>query len=389
MLRQCGSIELYAPFVCLFSYPAGFFIHYGNKGAKIRTLIYIFSLLVFTILSVPPYAECQVVSNSSTITGTITESTTGDPLQGANVYIAQSLMGAAADAQGRYTIYNVPPGTYQVVASFIGYKIGKTQIHIDKNSEYYIDFKLEPDALEFEEIVVTSDRIEEWKRHFDRFKREFFGTTENADDCTILNPDILYFDDDRVNREFTATARDLLKIENRALGYIVALYLEEFSIISSIVRIRIIPRFSEMTPGSGEQREQWIEAREKSYSGSLRHFLAVLVRGTLREEAFEVRHARWIDGKYRYDQDFTLEQILSRGRTDHERILHFKDLLRVDFRNKETSYVELRDEQVFFNVLGTLPVPFTILTYGAMAEKRIADILPIEYSIQQNPEDKD
>src|SRR5438552_3705233 len=43
------------------------------------------------------------------------------PLGGANVILIGVPFGAATDMEGRYTILNVPAGTYSVKASLIGY----------------------------------------------------------------------------------------------------------------------------------------------------------------------------------------------------------------------------------------------------------------------------
>ncbi|MEM1043960.1 MAG: carboxypeptidase-like regulatory domain-containing protein [Bacteroidota bacterium] len=46
----------------------------------------------------------------------------GDPLPGANVILEDTQLGAAADADGNYFVIGVPVGTYDVTASFIGFR---------------------------------------------------------------------------------------------------------------------------------------------------------------------------------------------------------------------------------------------------------------------------
>jgi len=55
------------------------------------------------------------------IMGTVTDRATGEPLAGANVIIEESIMGSSTDQEGFYYIINVPPGTYSVTVSYIGY----------------------------------------------------------------------------------------------------------------------------------------------------------------------------------------------------------------------------------------------------------------------------
>ena len=55
-----------------------------------------------------------------TVSGTVTDASTGDALAGANVVVDGTDMGAAADANGGYSISNVPDGA-TLTASMIGY----------------------------------------------------------------------------------------------------------------------------------------------------------------------------------------------------------------------------------------------------------------------------
>ena len=48
------------------------------------------------------------------VTGQVTDETTGENLVGANIILAGTSLGGAADLNGRYTILRVPPGVYAV-----------------------------------------------------------------------------------------------------------------------------------------------------------------------------------------------------------------------------------------------------------------------------------
>jgi len=94
------------------------------------------------------------------IAGIVTDAQTGDPLPGVNVILEGTTMGAATDAEGYYVILNVPPGTYTVMASMIGYeraKVVNVKVRIDLTSR--VDFQLTPTAVELDrEVVVTAGR---------------------------------------------------------------------------------------------------------------------------------------------------------------------------------------------------------------------------------------
>ncbi len=53
---------------------------------------------------------------------------------------------------------NLPDGTYNLFATYLGYKPETTEVTIKKGETREINFVLEEDALGLEEIVVTGDR---------------------------------------------------------------------------------------------------------------------------------------------------------------------------------------------------------------------------------------
>ena len=103
----------------------------------------------FALLLVPVALFAQV-----TISGRITDATTGEDLPGANVYLTDIQKGTSADINGYYTITNVPAGSYNVVVSYVGYKQSKSTLTIG-SSDLAQDFQLQPDFFGLEEVVVT------------------------------------------------------------------------------------------------------------------------------------------------------------------------------------------------------------------------------------------
>jgi hypothetical protein len=82
----------------------------------------------------------------------------GLPLIGATVYLEGTTTGASADVNGYYSIANIEPGTYNVIATFIGYD-AQTQYNIPIKSagNQPINFKLVESATGLNEVVVKAD----------------------------------------------------------------------------------------------------------------------------------------------------------------------------------------------------------------------------------------
>lgn len=93
------------------------------------------------------------------LVGKVIDEQTGDPLVGCNVVLARTSMGAATDENGQYLVLGVPPNTYDVKASMIGYAaitVQNVTINIDLTTT--IDFALTSEALGGEEITVVAER---------------------------------------------------------------------------------------------------------------------------------------------------------------------------------------------------------------------------------------
>jgi len=82
------------------------------------------------------------------LVGKITDANTGEPLIGANVIITGTNIGAATDLDGNYIILRIPPASYSLTASLIGYaKVTMTgvQVIVDRTTE--VNFKLTDETI--------------------------------------------------------------------------------------------------------------------------------------------------------------------------------------------------------------------------------------------------
>lgn len=95
-----------------------------------------------------------------TITGTITDTETGEPIANVNIMINGTTYGAASDQQGNFKIENVPPGTYRVEFSHINYiPLSITQIFLPGlESDVSTELQPRPIALEKIEVVDTVEQ---------------------------------------------------------------------------------------------------------------------------------------------------------------------------------------------------------------------------------------
>ncbi|NQT26216.1 mucoidy inhibitor MuiA family protein [candidate division KSB1 bacterium] len=88
------------------------------------------------------------------ITGTVRDSRTNTLLIGANVQVMRTALGAATSPNGRFTIHNVPAGSYQIRVSMMGYRGLNLTVDIASQKEIHIPFTLIPLPLEGEAVTV-------------------------------------------------------------------------------------------------------------------------------------------------------------------------------------------------------------------------------------------
>jgi hypothetical protein len=92
------------------------------------------------------------------IKGKITNLVNNQPISYANVLILSTDLGAITDENGNYEIRNVPPGLYNVRASFVGFKAFTAfEVQVSLARAVELNFNLTEDAAELSEVVVSSE----------------------------------------------------------------------------------------------------------------------------------------------------------------------------------------------------------------------------------------
>jgi outer membrane receptor protein involved in Fe transport len=92
------------------------------------------------------------------ITGTVIDAQSGETLVGVNVFIEGTLVGKSTDLDGNYTIDNVEPGTYTLVASYISYSRKRViGVVVEPGATVRIDFTLDSESKSLGEVTISAD----------------------------------------------------------------------------------------------------------------------------------------------------------------------------------------------------------------------------------------
>ena len=106
------------------------------------------------------------------ISGSVTDKINVEPLPGANIYLENTSFGTASDANGNFTIINIPPGKYTLKADMIGYKSVKLErMNISVNRTVSLKIEMDETVLEGEVVTVEVSRVAQ--------KKDQTGTIKN------------------------------------------------------------------------------------------------------------------------------------------------------------------------------------------------------------------
>ncbi len=95
-------------------------------------------------------------AENGTIEGSVIDSQTGEALPGANLLLQGTSLGAASDLNGKFIIRNVPPGSYKMRATYIGYNYKEVNVVVQAGGTVKLEVKLEAVGVKGKEVVVTA-----------------------------------------------------------------------------------------------------------------------------------------------------------------------------------------------------------------------------------------
>ena len=216
----------------------------------------------------------------SKISGITLDSVTHEPLAFASVFLANTTLGATTTEKGEFEFPRVPKGTYDIVGSYVGYRLGKQTIMVE-TTPLRLTINLAPTGNQLGEVVVKPEpnKPEDYRK----FAELFLGGSAFSEQCHISNPNDVRVMRDDSTQELSARTKEFLQIDNDALGYRLKYYGLYFSFDPDAGSITYYgqPVFEEMKPRDEAQRRLWAANRLMAYTGSFMHFLRCLYTNRL------------------------------------------------------------------------------------------------------------
>lgn len=381
--------------------------------------LYQIGLVVFALLSIAFTAKGQY-----SIKGKVTSSDHNEPLPWAYVFLSGTSFGTQTNSDGQFELNKLPAGTFKLAVSYVGFESVVIEVHPEELKLYNIVLK--PSLNKLNEVVVSGKPIGASQRakNMKDFRENFIGLSENADHCTIENPNAIRFKNEALILE--ASTDSLLIIVNEGLGYKLKFLLEKFALntLNHFILYKGQILFEKL-PARDEQQEQlWAGNRLKAYHGSELHFVRSLYKHSLAEEGFLITlyqdrklkngriineaiadtvlsiRSRLYNRKMNYPTVSHYYSILDSAKsTDSRQVLKFKGKLEVLYIHEAESlyYLRLRDpgnhgftipQRTRIELLkpgvaiesnGTIIAQENLPSQGYWSWELVAETLPVDY----------
>lgn len=349
----------------------------------------------------------QGFSFSQTITGTVREKGSGLPLPFSNVFVNNTTIGSATDAEGRFRISGDFSSEIELVASFVGYVTEVKTISLRNKNEVQVDFVLAFNESNLSEIELKAKRDKSWEREFRRFEEIFLALPDDPykSQIEITNPWVVEFEKvkpDKGPNYLRATAQQPLKITNTALGYEIDYYLQDFRVLRNGSRFYGQVFYEPINSSDEQELEQWENARESNFHSSLRHLNQTILLNSVDSVYFRIYHAlpekmdriRTNDFTEELDESIVLvskDSILRRPLGDGNFRIFLPGRMEIHHLDKSwlndyyinvyhaISWIQAPDGYYDVDRKGVLLNPTQLVLSGYLSRQRMARILPLDF----------
>ena len=335
------------------------------------------------LLAAPAWSQPAVVA------GRVVDADGGEGLPGANVFLSGTTRGAATDADGAFSFSAPALGDVELVATVLGYEAGVRSVRLTAGRTIEVELRLQASDLSLGEVRVEARPSRDWRRTLRRFERVFLGASRNARQTKLVNPEVLDFQ--REGSRLLAVSRAPLIVDNEALGYRLTLLRLRLNATNDAWAWRSPLQYEDLPSASSEAVQA---ARLETYLGSVRHFLAALVAGRVREEGFQVR-APSQPGSQAHTAALTPEQlarlVTAEATLDGYRVASASPL-QVTYtresdprpgagrRTRQLSWLVFERGSIRVDAEGRSLDADPVTRYGYWDWERAADLLPADYT---------
>jgi CarboxypepD_reg-like domain len=308
---------------------------------------------------------------SQIIKGTIFDKSNNSTISFATIYLNGTYVGTYSDQNGYFELDITKFSSMPLTISALGYySITLSDFSKDKPLVTY----LTPKVFELNEVIIKSKSLSrERKEKLIIFRNEFLGTTENGQNCEIINENDIIFNYDSDKDTLKVFASKPLLINNKRLGYKITYYLDKFEYYkknkSFFYQGSIV--FNEDSISERVQKQTFDRRRRYAYLGSRMHFFRELWTNNLNTSGFKILNSS--------DESLNYKNIVIQ-KDSLRKFLSYPEKIGIGYYSRTpSSYIVFLKDEVFFDKNGYFDAS-GIVWEGQMARLRIGDLLPYEYN---------
>jgi hypothetical protein len=328
------------------------------------------NLLLMMIL-----AGSAIDAPAQIIRGMVIDGETGGAVGFASVFFSGTTVGTVTDENGKFELEISLHPSMPLTVSAIGYS-SVTLEGISRSEP--LRAYLTPMIYDIPAIDISAKSLEkEREANLKIFRNQFLGMTSYSTRCKILNEEDITFNYGSDTVTLKAFALKPLQIHNKALGYIITYYLENFEYHRGPKNVLYTGKFMFADDESGRISGSLNEIRRNDvYRGSIMHFFSSLWANDLKNHGFTVYD--FAGNSLSYEDIVTSEC--------GEKYLEYKENLIVNYfghnwagKVRSTrNYLTLLKNRVSFQECGYFD-PVGIMLGGEMGKQRVSEMLPIGF----------
>lgn len=122
-----------------------------------QKLSQILSILVFVFCLGGSFSDLHALAGGK-LRGIVTDSSSGEAISYANIYIRTLRLGSPTDNKGYYFIPAIPAGRYNVMISCVGYRTKELSVNITEGEIRQLNVQLVPGSIKLDEISVIGKK---------------------------------------------------------------------------------------------------------------------------------------------------------------------------------------------------------------------------------------
>ncbi len=110
------------------------------------------------VLILTPFFLLAQKSTKATLRGTVYDKVTTQPISFATIKLEGASLGTSSDINGFFSLADIPPGTYSVVVSYLGYEDFKSQVTLAKGDIQFLNVYISENITNIGEVVISGKK---------------------------------------------------------------------------------------------------------------------------------------------------------------------------------------------------------------------------------------